>query len=489
VRQIAADDRLRNPAPADDEEIEEGRRHEALFRWALSALTSQGLVGQPALDAMLGHNARCIRPPLPPSEVERLWRWVDKSRIAATERELAAIAERALAGAEAATSNGPFRRADGDAGDETESETPRPSKLRVLDTFGLATNAPKPVDWLAEGVLARGKLAMPGGREKRGKSLLVLACAVCAASGGGEVAGIRVKAGRWLIVDGENGENEIHRRLRALGLAPAHAENLILVEARGFNLSTDLGGFEDLLDRYRPDAAVLDSFRACWRGDERDDAEVAATLDPLRDLAHDGGIGTGLVHQARKNGDEYRGSTAIGACVEWVAMLSREPGDPDKTRRRLTTPLARFAPERDDRWLSIRSDGDEGPISIVAAEPYVPQHETPVRSELAGEMREWVLAQVARCKGDYQDSQEHMFAPSWTGSDLCRALEREPEDKTARRAIRQLEGEGFLVQGTDKRWRRASDGDGWTKEAADRFADRVQQQFPGTEERPPADAP
>ena len=40
-------------------------------------------------------------------------------------------------------------------------------------------------------------------------------------------------------------------------------------------------------------------------------------------------------------------------------MLSREPEDPQRrTRRRLSNPLARFAREREDRWLSIVAEDD-----------------------------------------------------------------------------------------------------------------------------------
>jgi hypothetical protein len=60
------------------------------------------------------------------------------------------------------------------------------------------------------------------------------------ASGGGEVAGIPVKPGRVLIVDAENGEREIHRRLRSTGLDAEGARNLHIAEARGFDLRQDL---------------------------------------------------------------------------------------------------------------------------------------------------------------------------------------------------------------------------------------------------------
>jgi hypothetical protein len=245
-------------------------------------------------------------------------------------------------------------------------------KLRALDTLHLLTTEPAPLDWLADGVLCRGELTMFGGREKTGKSLVQLALAVCMASGGGELAGITVKPARVAVVDAENGEREVHRRLRAMGLGAAHAGNLTVFEARGFELRDDLGELRAVLDSFRPDVILLDSFRSLWGGNERDEAEVAAALDPLRDLVHDRHIGASLTHHAQKGGEEYRGSTGIGAAVEWVVMLSREREDPERrTRRRLSNPLGRFAPEREDRWLSIHAaDGEGGHVTVDTADPY-----------------------------------------------------------------------------------------------------------------------
>ena len=139
----------------------------------------------------------------------------------------------------------------------------------------------------------------------------------------------------------------------------------------GSDLREDLAEVVALIGRHAPDLVLLDSFRSLWRGDERDEAQVSAALDPLRELAHDRDIAIGLTHHAKKgDAEEYRGSTAIGAAVEWVAMLSRVKGDENKGRRKLSTPLCRMAKEREDRWVEILSESDEGPVSLTEAEPY-----------------------------------------------------------------------------------------------------------------------
>jgi hypothetical protein len=327
-----------------------------------------------------------------------------------------------------------------------------PPRLQVLDTLRLVTTEPPPLDWLADGVFCRGKLTLFGGREKRGKSLVQLALAVRMASGGGELADTPVKPGRVLIVDAENGERETHRRLRAMGLEADHARNLIAVEARGFDLLKHLAELVDLADRHQPDLLLLDSFRALWRGDERDEAEVAAALDPLRDLAHDRDLGIGLTHHAQKGGEEYRGSSAIGASVEWCCMLDRHPEDDDKTRRRLTNPLARFAPERPDRWLSIRSGGDDGPVTLAATKAFVREHDAPVRDEITAAIRDFIEG----CTGVLPTTEgDTPTPPSWTTADLCRAAGRQAKDRTARQAIQGLADAGVIYRNGGSRWQPA----------------------------------
>lgn len=349
------------------------------------------------------------------------------------------------------TTNGSGTTPDDAAGERT-TRSREHKVLRVLDTLALVTTEPEPLYWLVEGVFCRGKLAMFGGREKRGKSLVQLALAVCSASGGGDVGGIAVKAGRVLLIDAENGEREIHRRLRAMGLTAEHAHNFVVAEARGFDLRKHLGMVDDLAREHRADLVLLDSFRSLWRGDERDEADVAKALDPLRELAHGTETAYSLTHHAQKGGDEYRGSSAIGACVDWCVMLDRHPDDDDKTRRRLANPLARFAPERPDRWFSVCSDGDDGPVSLEVAEPFVRAREAPVRDEIEAQLRDVI---DRGCTGVSPSTNDDTSTPpSWTGADLARAIGRDPKDRTVRQAVAHIAELGVLNRNAG-RWQRS----------------------------------
>lgn len=236
------------------------------------------------------------------------------------------------------------------------------SRLRVLDTDRMATSDPPPVPWLGEPLLALGSVTMLVGREGQGKSMLAQALAA-GIGHGTTVAGINCREGRVMIIDAENGEAEIHRRVRGLGVKPG---TLIYVEADGFDLRTDLADVEALLDEHRPDALMFDSLRSLAPGlDENDSGEAEAALGPLRSLTRRRGCATLVLHHAGKANNGYRGSTAIGAAVDLGFTLAREGDDPH--RRTLTCWKSRIAPEPPPRTISLQAS--DGRITVTAAEP------------------------------------------------------------------------------------------------------------------------
>ena len=96
-----------------------------------------------------------------------------------------------------------------------------PATLRRCDLPLMLRTHPAPIEWVADGVAARGTLTLLAGREKEGKSLLSVGLAACAAAGGGVVAGIDVRAARVLVVDAENGDAFVPLQ-QALGQRASH---------------------------------------------------------------------------------------------------------------------------------------------------------------------------------------------------------------------------------------------------------------------------
>lgn len=314
--------------------------------------------------------------------------------------------------------------------DDTPAPADTPSPFTVLDTSTMLATEPPPVRWLIDGVVERGSLTLLAGREKEGKSLLTQALAACVASGGGEIAGITCKPGKVLLVDAENGGRVLHRRVRGLGLASEHSDQLVIAEARGADLRHHLSHLDALLREHEPDLLIVDSFRSTWAGEENSSGEVAAVLDPVRNLVRDRDVATILIHHAGKLGG-YRGSTGIGAAVENVLELVRLQDDDDRRRRRLRNAACRYAQEAPDLWLRIEGDVARNLVLVEPAEPFdgrredeEPQRGTPVQDQL-----------VDRVRGVLKIEPQ-------TQATIARALGRDARDQSVRRVLKALAASG-----------------------------------------------
>ena len=187
----------------------------------------------------------------------------------------------------------------------------------------MVANDPPPLPWVIEGLAIERTLTLLSGKEGEGKSLLSMGLATGVALGE-NVAGFACAPHKVLIVDAENGEYEIRRHVKTLGLP---SEGIAFAEADGFHLANDLSGLDALIQQEQPALVILDSFRSLWPGgDENDSGAVAAVLDPLRNLLRRRGPAGILLHHVSRAGNEYRGTSAIGAALELGFRLSRHPG-------------------------------------------------------------------------------------------------------------------------------------------------------------------
>jgi AAA domain len=315
----------------------------------------------------------------------------------------------------------------------TRAKHTRLEQLRFLDVAALRRERPPPVDWLIEGLAARGALSLLAGQPKAGKSLLALALAGGVASGG-RVAGIGCRAGTALVVDAENGADEIHRRLWGLELPARAAERLHLLEARALDLRIELARLERRIAGCAPDVVVLDSFRSLWSGRERSDAEVEALLRGLRELARRRQLALVLLHHTTKGGDPYRGSNAIAAGVDLAARLTVDEDDRDAGGRVLEGFAARLGPTAGPR--SLRLQGANGRIRIEAAMPSSKVAPRGLKAE--------IIAATTKA-GDWLDQAE-----------LAHHLGRSPSEGSLRNALAALKAEGKLEDqrpGRRRQWR------------------------------------
>ncbi len=162
-------------------------------------------------------------------------------------------------------------------------------------------------------------------------------------------------------------------------------------------------------------------------------------LDPLRNMLRRRKVAGLLLHHVSRAGNDYRGTSAIGAAIELGFRLSRLPDDPEaRDRRRLRCFKCRPAPEPPDRWLRLHLE--RGQVFIDAAEPFErDEQEQPAAPRIA----------LAPALLD-------AAAEPATLADLARAIDRDPKNRTVRRLCADLVDGGELERLDDGRYRRVS---------------------------------
>lgn len=203
-------------------------------------------------------------------------------------------------------------------------------KLVPVDVMG----EPVPVDWLAAGYIARGHVTMIAGQAGKGKSALTQTLAVAFANGEHYAAGMQLpgKAQRVLILDAENvmiisEENVqaslLQTRLQGFGIREDRSDNVLAVGSAGFCLDKDFDSLDGLLrtltdEKRKPDVIILDSFTSLWSGNENVVDHVNSVLYKLNRLAVLHNLGIVLIHHASKDGESFRGSSAIAGAISAV---------------------------------------------------------------------------------------------------------------------------------------------------------------------------
>jgi hypothetical protein len=91
ILELAAESAPATVEVKDGTVFDEGSRHEQLLAWARSRYTAHGVLGEAAWLGMLGKNAISCKPPLSEDEVRRLWRHLERTRIARSERQVARL--------------------------------------------------------------------------------------------------------------------------------------------------------------------------------------------------------------------------------------------------------------------------------------------------------------------------------------------------------------------------------------------------------------
>jgi len=197
---------------------------------------------------------------------------------------------------------------------------------------------PRPIDWLWDGWIAKGKLHLIGGVAGTGKTTLSLDLASQITNGGEFPDGQRAKIGDVVMWTGEDDpEDTLTPRLMAMN---ANLEKLHFIRGLNdgrnivpFNPATDMTELETRLESIRDlKLLIIDPIVAVTTGDSNNNAETRKDLTPLTQLAEKLKIAViGITHFTKNTSgkepiERFTGSLAFGA-VARVAMVATKTKD------------------------------------------------------------------------------------------------------------------------------------------------------------------
>ncbi len=215
-----------------------------------------------------------------------------------------------------------------DAGDGIGTERGRLQGLGIDDLLGL-----EPPEWLLEGAVPRGSLAVLYGPPKSSKTFLALDMALSAAAGEADVHGMAVRPGRALYVLAEGGAPMAGARVEAWmaarGVGAERLRGRVAVVPRAVNLGSASGVDELLEANPGPwDLVVFDTLARCMSGDEnsvKDMGDAVRGCDRVREAT---GAAVLLVHHSGKDQAKgMRGSTALLGAVDSAIRVRRDGAD------------------------------------------------------------------------------------------------------------------------------------------------------------------
>jgi hypothetical protein len=188
--------------------------------------------------------------------------------------------------------------------------------LDQLDITSMLETEPPPIEWVWEGYLARGTLNLLHGDAGLGKSLICLAIAAKCTIGD-ELLDKPTTLCDVAIIDAENSRDEIHRRIKTAYDRVSNPKRL-----HYYRTDASILGQRDktaelfawIKNQTSSDLIILDSQRALWEGDEREQGEAGRMLRYLARIAELLSVCILIIHHDTKAG-EYSGSSDISAAL------------------------------------------------------------------------------------------------------------------------------------------------------------------------------
>jgi hypothetical protein len=211
--------------------------------------------------------------------------------------------------------------------------------IRSFDSAG--------IEFVIEGLIARGSVTMLSGESGHGKSTVVTGMADAIANGK-PFAGRVCSQRQVLILDRENGIDVIQERFNRLGIED---ENGLKVWGGWLESEAPIPGATVILDwvakTVPKPVVIVDSVIAFLDGNENSASEVREFMKQLRLLANAGATVIALHHTGKaETSQEYRGSSDFKGSID-VGITVRNFGEGELGKIRLKAFKGRFAIDRD----------------------------------------------------------------------------------------------------------------------------------------------
>jgi hypothetical protein len=233
-----------------------------------------------------------------------------------------------------------------------------------------------PVDWLVDGLFPMGEVTGLFAESGGGKSFFTASLALAVAAGDTEWLGRKLsRPGRVLYVDEENPLDLVYQRLTAMGMTPAHMENLDYLSEMGVNLYEEPEYLLEQAVDFEPTLIVLGTLSSLSVGLESENNNTEMTKLFRRGivpLARKTGAAVVLEHHMGLVQGRPRGATAIKQNCDSALMLlaaevnGKKTGNlnllPSKDRRRLGHLTARINGEVDDGYVRVELAEEEDPF-------------------------------------------------------------------------------------------------------------------------------
>jgi len=217
-------------------------------------------------------------------------------------------------------------------------EKPRPAiqenHLPTLYTLSLSDLLTRPTPqhaWLVEPLLPRGGVMGLAGEPGTAKTWLLLELARAVAAGRPFLGRFATQQGPALIIDEENGEARLQRRLARITNQMNNHYPIHIASMCGVNLSQNhwIDSLHSKVAEIRPSLILFDSLVRVHRGEENSAQDIARLFAVLTSLRHDFGCAIVFTHHLRKMGfirdlgQRVRGSSDILAYVDSMLGLTK----------------------------------------------------------------------------------------------------------------------------------------------------------------------